>query len=251
MKKLILLLLLASVSFAQQSKRKLVWEENFDGDKVNEAVWHFTIGNGCPKCGFGNHERQFYTKENHKVANGKLTITAKKDGDKYTSTKIATNGTKEFKYGRIEARAKLPVGHGIWPAFWMLRTDISKTGWPKSGEIDIMEYVGREPDMLYTTIHTQDTHGATASSQKTKIVDIEDGFHLYAVEWDKDKMVFFVDDKAVYTYQPQNKTEDNWPFDQPFYIILNCAVGGDFGGPDVDDKIFPQEYVVDYVRVYE
>ncbi|OYU79433.1 MAG: laminarinase [Flavobacterium sp. BFFFF1] len=251
MKKVLILLLAFNLGLAQQTKRKLVWEENFNGNTLNEENWNFELGDGCPNCGWGNNERQLYTKENHKLIEGKLVITAKKEGEKYSSTRITTAGKQEFKYGRIEARAKIPVGQGIWPAFWMLGKNIKTVGWPKCGEIDILEYVGREPDMVYTTLHTEATHGEHASSKKTKIDDVEDGFHVYATEWDADKITFFVDDQLVYTYQPENKNEGNWPFMQPFYIIINCAIGGNFGGPAVDDSIFPQQFIIDYVKVYQ
>lgn len=244
-------MLLGNICLAQQPKRKLVWEENFNGKTLDEKNWNFELGDGCPNCGFGNHERQLYTKDNHKLVDGKLVITAKKEGDKYSSTRITTKGKKEFQYGRIEARAKLPVGHGIWPAFWMLGKNIDQVGWPKSGEIDILEYVGREPHMVFNTLHTQDSHGNSVNSKKTEFKDIEEGFHVYAAEWDKDKIAFFVDDKLVYTFAPEKKTEDVWPFSQPFYIILNMAIGGDFGGPEVDDSILPQEFIIDYVKVYQ
>jgi beta-glucanase (GH16 family) len=246
-----LLFLIGNLGFAQQTKRKLIWAEEFNGKALDEKVWNFELGNGCPNCGWGNNERQLYTKDNHKFIDGNLVITAKKDGDKYTSTRITTKGKKEFRYGRIEARAKIPAGKGIWPAFWMLGSNIDKAGWPKAGEIDILEYVGREPDMVYTSLHTQDSHGNTINSKKTKFENIEEGFHVFAIEWDKDKIVFFVDDQKVYTFQPENKTEDVWPFSQPFYILVNMAVGGNFGGPEVDDSIFPQQYTIDYIRVYE
>ena len=251
MKKLLIILFIVNLGFAQQTKKKLVWEENFNGKTLDEKNWNFELGNGCPNCGWGNHERELYTKDNHKLVDGKLVITAKKEGDKYTSTRITTKGKKEFQYGRFEARAKLPVGQGIWPAFWMLGKNIDNVGWPKAGEIDILEYIGREPDMVFTSLHTQDSHGNTINTKKTKFEDIEEGFHVYAAEWDKDKITFFVDDKPVYTFVPENKTEDTWPFKQPFYIILNMAIGGDFGGPEVDDKILPQEFIIDYVRVYQ
>jgi len=251
MKKILILLLIGNLGFAQQSKRKLLWSEEFNGKTLNEKVWNIEIGNGCPNCGWGNNERQLYTNENHKLVDGKLVITAIKDGSKYTSTRITTKAKKEFKYGRIEARAKVAVGKGIWPAFWMLGSNIDKVGWPKSGEIDILEYIGRDPDMVYTTLHTQDSHGNTINTKRTKIEEIEEGFHVFAVDWNKDKMDFFVDEKLVYTFQPENKTEDIWPFNQPFYILINMAVGGNFGGPEVDDTIFPQEFIIDYVRVYE
>ncbi|HEY0046230.1 MAG TPA: glycoside hydrolase family 16 protein [Flavobacterium sp.] len=250
MKKLLFLLFATTFSQAQTA-RKLIWEENFDGKALDEKTWNFEMGDGCPNCGWGNNERQLYTRENHQVDNGMLTITAKKDGDKYTSTRITTKDKKEFQCGRFEARAKLPVGHGIWPAFWMLGANISEVGWPKCGEIDILEYVGREPDMVFTSLHTKDSHGNTINTKKTKFEDIEEGFHVYAAEWTKEKIDFFVDGKLVYTFNPEQRTEDVWPFNQPFYIIVNMAIGGNFGGPEVDDKIFPQQFIIDYIRVYQ
>lgn len=232
-------------------ERKLVWEENFDGKKLDESVWNFELGNGCPNCGWGNNERQIYTKTNHKLKDGNLIITAKKENDKYTSTRITTQGKKEFQYGRIEARVKLPKGQGIWPAFWMLGSNIKTVGWAKCGEIDIMEYVGRNPHTVYTTLHTEDSHGNSINAKVTNFDKIEEGFHVFAIDWTKDKIEFIVDDISVYTFQPDVKTENIWPFNQKFFILLNMAVGGNFGGPEVDDSIFPQEYIVDYIRVYQ
>ena len=142
MKKILLLLLVSTVSFAQQGKRKLVWEENFNGKVLNDKSWNFELGDGCPNCGWGNDERQLYTKDNHEVARGTLVITAKKTADNYTSTRMTTKGKREFKYGYFESRAKLPIGKGIWPAFWMLPADDKYGGWPRSGEIDIMGRLG-------------------------------------------------------------------------------------------------------------
>jgi beta-glucanase (GH16 family) len=251
MKEVLILLLIGNFCLAQQTKRELVWEENFKGKTLNKENWNIELGDGCPNCGWGNHERQLYTDDNHKLSKGKLVITAKKEGEKYTSTRITTKSKKEFKYGRFEARAKLPTGYGIWPAFWMLGSNISEVGWPKSGEIDILEYIGREPHMVFTTLHTQDSHGNSINTKKTKFPDIEKGFHVFALDWSKDKMDFFVDDILVYTFNPINKDENTWPFNQPFYFIINMAIGGNFGGPKVDDAIFPQEFIVDYVRVYQ
>jgi beta-glucanase (GH16 family) len=251
MKKVLILLLIGNFCLAQQTKRKLVWEENFKGKTLNKENWNIELGDGCPNCGWGNNERQLYTDENHKLAKGKLVIKAKKEGEKYTSTRITTKSKKEFKYGRFEARAKLPTGYGIWPAFWMLGSNISEVGWPKSGEIDILEYIGREPHMVFSTLHTQDSHGNSINTKKTKFPDIEKGFHIFALDWSEDKMDFFVDDILVYTFNPINKDENTWPFNQPFYFIINMAIGGNFGGPKVDDAIFPQEFIVDYVRVYQ
>ena len=252
MNKVVLLVLICSFSYAQEAKRKLVWEENFNKKEINEKFWNFELGDGCPNsCGFGNNERQIYTKINHEIKDGNLVIEARKERNKYTSTKITTKGKKEFKYGRIEASAKLAVGQGIWPAFWMLGANIDEVQWPKSGEIDILEYVGRDPHMVYTTLHTQDSYGNTINTKRTEFLNIEEGYHVYAIEWDKDKIEFFVDKTLVYTFNPSIKNEDTWPFDKPFYIILNLAVGGNFGGPEVDDAIFPQKFYIDYVRVYQ
>lgn len=252
MKKIaILFLLTGSFSFGQAKKGKLLWEENFKGKSLDEKAWNYELGDGCPNiCGWGNNERQIYTKENHKIVDGNLVITAKKEGDKYTSTRITTAGKKEFKYGYIETRAKLPVGQGIWPAFWMLGSNIKQVGWPKSGEIDILEYVGKEPGMVFTTLHTKANHGDKGSSKKTSFPKIEEGFYTYGVNWTKEKMDFYVDDQLVFTFNPKDRSEDVWPFDQPFYIIINMAIGGNFGGPEVDDKIFPQEFIIDYVKVF-
>lgn len=253
MRKIALFIMIAA-SFnaaAQVKKGKLIWEENFNGKSLNEKVWNYELGDGCPNiCGWGNNERQIYTKDNHAVNGGMLTITAKKSGDKYTSTRITTAGKKEFKYGYIETRAKLPVGQGIWPAFWMLGSNIKQVGWPMSGEIDILEYVGKEPDMVFTSLHTKDSHGNTINTKKTRFDDIEEGFHTYAINWTEEKIEFFVDDQSVYTFAPKEKTVEVWPFNQPFYFIINVAVGGNFGGPEVDDTIFPQEFIIDYLRVY-
>lgn len=255
MKKLsfVFLFLAIAVSCGKKEKeRELLWEENFDGTALNESVWNYELGDGCPNvCGWGNNERQIYTKNNHRVENGNLIITAKKENDStYTSTRITTKGNKEFRYGYIEARAKIPTGKGIWPAFWMLGSNIGEVGWPMAGEIDILEYVGREPHMAFTSLHTQDSHGNTINTKKTEIKDIEQGFHTYAIDWTEDFIEFFVDGNSVYKFVPKNKTQEVWPYNQPFYFLVNVAVGGNFGGPEVDDSIFPQEFVIDYIKVY-
>jgi beta-glucanase (GH16 family) len=236
---------------AQSKGKKLVWEEQFTTKELDLVNWNVELGDGCPTCGWGNNERQLYTNENQQLKDGYLVITAKKEGEKYTSARITTKGKKEFQYGYFEARAKLPVGYGVWPAFWMLGANIDAVGWPKCGEIDILEYVGKEPKTVFTSLHTQDSHGNTINTKKTKIEDIEQGFHLYAIDWNKDKIAFYVDNQLVYTFNPQTKTEATWPYNQSFYFLINMAVGGNFGGPDVDDTIFPQEFVIDYVKVYQ
>ncbi|MEZ4802976.1 MAG: glycoside hydrolase family 16 protein [Gelidibacter sp.] len=231
--------------------QKLIFEEQFDGNALNESIWNYELGDGCPNCGWGNNERQLYTKENLEVNNGHLIITATKDADKYHSARITTKNKFEFQYGTIEVKAKLPTGQGIWPAIWMLGSNISEVGWPKSGEVDIMEYVGRTPHEIHTTLHTQDSYGKSVNTKITTVETIEEGFHLYKANWTKDAIQFFIDDAMVYTFSPELKDENIWPFDQPFYVILNMAIGGNFGGPDVNDAIFPQQFIVDYVKVYE
>lgn len=251
-KQSIYLVMLVILFVSCKDKRQLVWEENFDGDSLNEANWNFDEGDGCPNlCGWGNNERQIYTQKNHTVDDGMLTITAKLENRKYTSTRITTKGKKEFQYGKMEVRAKLPIGKGLWPAFWMLGSNMDEVGWPLCGEIDILEYVGREPETIFTTLHTADSHGNSKNTKKDKIPGIEEGFHIYGIDWSKDKIDFYIDDKLFYTFQPENKTVEVWPFDQPFYFLVNMAVGGHFGGQEIDDSVFPQEFVIDYIRVYQ
>jgi beta-glucanase (GH16 family) len=251
MKKYLVLIFVTSIAFAQPKGKKLVWEEQFNLKELNEIDWNYEVGDGCPNCGWGNNERQLYTKNNHHLVDGNLIIVANKNEETYTSTRINTKGKREFKYGYIEARAKIPRGQGIWPAFWMLGSNIDKIGWPKCGEIDILEYVGKEPSIIFTSLHTQDSHGNTINTKKSKIENIEQGFHLYAIDWTKDKIDFFVDNILVYTFNPTVKDQNTWPYDQPFFILLNVAIGGNFGGPAVDDAIFPQEFIVDYIKVYQ
>lgn len=252
MKKITLLVLLFNLTYAQKDNRKLIWEENFNGKALDTTVWNFELGNGCPNiCGWGNNESQIYTKNNHKVENGMLTITASYDGTQYTSTRITTKDKKEFQYGKMEVRAKLPQGKGLWPAFWMLGSNISQVGWPKSGEIDILEYIGKEPGQVFTSLHTQDSHGNTINTKKTKIEGIEEGFHLYAIDWNKDQIAFYVDNHLVYTFKPEVKNENTWPYNQPFYFLINMAIGGNFGGPDIDNSVFPEEFSIDYIKVYQ
>lgn len=231
--------------------RELLWAEEFDGDQLSPEYWQLELGDGCPElCGWGNNELQIYARNNHRLEDGKLVITARKSDSAYTSTRMTTQGKMEFRYGRLEARAKLPTGKGIWPAIWLLGSNITEVGWPRCGEIDILEYVGKAPGEVFTSLHTQDSHGNTINTRKTRIEGIEDGFHIYALEWDPEKIEFFVDDELVYTFAPEERTEDVWPFDQPFFLIINMAIGGNFGGPEVDDTIFPREFVIDYIRIY-
>ena len=233
-----------------QNSRKLIFVEDFDGNQLNTSVWNYELGDGCPKkCGWGNNEIQFYTKENITVNNGNLVITATKDSSKYKSGRITTANKFEFQYGTIEVRAKLPLGKGVWPAIWLLGHDIASVGWPACGEIDFMEYAGKNTHEIHTTLHTPDSHGKSKNTKVTRINNIENGFHVYKCHWTKKSIEFFVDDQLVYTFNPEVKNERTWPFNKPFYVILNLAIGGNFGGPDVDDSIFPQEFLINFYKV--
>ncbi|WP_299254362.1 glycoside hydrolase family 16 protein [uncultured Aquimarina sp.] len=252
MKKLLTYIILPLLLFSCQDSNSIIWEENFEDTNLNESYWNYQLGDGCPDlCGWGNNERQIYTKENVKLDNGNLIITATKNGDVYKSSRITTKDKIEFQYGTIEVRAKLPTGYGLWPAIWMLGSDIEEKGWPDCGEIDIMEYVGKEPRTIYNSLHTRQSFGNTINSKKTLIGTIEEGFHSYRSTWTKDKIDFYIDNKLVYTFSPETKNDKTWPFDKPFYIIINLAIGGNFGGPEVDDTIFPKQFEIDYIKIWK
>ncbi|MEJ2162305.1 MAG: glycoside hydrolase family 16 protein [Robiginitalea sp.] len=243
-----------SVSFivACSGPQEAYWADEFEGSELSSELWNYDLGDGCPEiCGWGNEEEQVYTRSNHRLEDGYLIITARKSDSVYTSTRITTQGKMDFQYGRLEARAKIPTGKGVWPAIWMLGSNIGEVGWPRCGEIDVLEYVGKEPGRIFTTLHTSDSYGNSVNTKKTGIPDIEEGFHIYAMEWDPEKIRFFVDGELLYTFAPEERTEEVWPFDQPFYLILNLAIGGKFGGPEIDDSIFPQEFIIDYVRIFK
>ncbi|MGQ1787669.1 MULTISPECIES: glycoside hydrolase family 16 protein [unclassified Saccharicrinis] len=243
----------------QRSKYELVWSDEFDYTGLpDELKWNYdTLGN---TWGWGNNELQYYTsarKENAWVSNGTLIITACKEEGfpaPYTSARLTTKEKGDWLYGRIEVRANISEGTGIWPAIWMLPTENKYGNWPHSGEIDIMEYVGYHPDTVHFTVHTGAFNGMH-KTQKTRTIYLphaEDAFYTYAVEWEKNKCVFYVDDQKVYTFHKKSDNTEEWPFDHPFYLILNVAVGGNWGGLyGVDDSIFPQTMEVDYVRVYQ
>ena len=237
----------------KESERVLVWSDEFDGTTLNLDNWTYELGDGCPNlCGWGNNELQEYTDDNHRLENGMLIISAKKGSNSnYTSTRIITKGKKEFQYGRIEARVKVPSGAGMWPAFWALGNDIETNSWPNCGEIDIVEYVGKNPGQIFTSVHTPSSYGNTVNSMITNVPNVEEDFHNYAVEWNENFIDFFFDDTRVYTYFVQTKNQNTWPFNKPFFLIINLAVGGNFGGPVASDLVFPRDYFIDYVRVYQ
>ena len=237
-----------------------VWVDDFEGDLLDTAKWTPIVGNGCPdNCGFGNNELQYYQgeSENVTVSNGTLKITARKDSvneQLYTSAKLVSKSKGDWRYGRIEVKAKLPEGRGTWPAIWMLPTLDRKMNWPLDGEIDIMEHVGYNQGMVYGTIHTK-KYNHIVGTQKSDSIYLEDAsevFHVYGVEWDEQKMVWSVDGEEYLTLTKDNEDYKGWPFDQEFHLILNLAVGGNWGGKfGVDDSIWPQTMEIDYVKVYQ
>lgn len=243
---------LLSYSIIDKKDDNLIFEEHFNESFLNLDSWNYELGDGCPNlCGWGNNEKQIYTKQNVKINDGNLIITATKNGEKYHSSRITTKNKIEFQYGTIEVRAKLPKGQGVWPAIWMLGNDIDAKSWPACGEIDIMEYVGRKPHEIHTTLHTPDSYGNSKNTKVTFNKNIENGFHVYKTNWTENKIQFYIDDELVYTFSPEVKDDKIWPFNKPYFIILNMAIGGNFGGHDVDDTIFPQEFIIDYVKVFE
>lgn len=212
--------------------------------------WSYEEGDGCPDiCGWGNNERQSYNRDYVRVEDGKLIIKAVKEGDNYFSGKVNTKDKVEFMYGSVEVRAKLPDGHGLWPAIWMLGNNIDEVGWPASGEIDIMEFVGRQPDTLHNALHTPASHGDTENIKTTPVPGITKDFQVFRMDWSENAIEFFINDEKTYTFSPEDKNEKTYPYNHPFYLLLNLAVGGNFGGPDVDDSIFPAEFIIDYVKV--
>jgi beta-glucanase (GH16 family) len=250
------------ISVAQYTYNKLVWQDEFNGNGLlpDTTKWSYDTGNGCPViCGWGNNELQCYLanrKENARTENGFLIIEAHKEngcGKGYTSARMTTRNKADWTYGRFEIRAKLPSGKGIWPAIWMLPVRSEYGIWPHSGEIDIMENVGYMPDSVFGTVHTGAFNGML-ETQKSKGIyqdDLTQSFHNYGVEWTTDRITFFFDGYAYFDFK-RMPGSDCWPFDKAFYLILNVAVGGNWGGKyGVDESIFPQKLLVDYVRVFQ
>jgi beta-glucanase (GH16 family) len=239
----------------------LTWEDNFDTNGApNAANWTYDIGDGTAQGipGWGNNELQYYTdrEENVVVEDGMLKITARQEpfeGRNYTSGRILTKGLFEQSYGRFEARIKLPWGQGIWPAFWMLGDDSDGTvSWPQRGEIDIMENRGSEPTISHGSVHGP---GYSAGEAITKSYELANSrfdteFHVFGIEWGPDYINYYIDDVLYNQITPADVTGE-WVFnDNPFYIILNVAVGGSFAGNPNSNTVFPQTMYVDYVRVY-
>lgn len=250
---------------------KLVWSDEFEGAAgaaVDDRRWSHDIGDGCTagNCGWGNQEKEWYTSDRANAAltgDGMLAIVARRATTKadcyygpcrYTSAKLKTKGNRSVRYGRVEARIRLPTGQGLWPAFWLLGDDISSVGWPACGELDIMEHHGSMPGNVSSAMHGPGYSGDSAiwRAHTPHGANFTAGFHRYAVEWDSAAVRFFVDEAEHFTVTRRDvEARGTWAFDRPFFIILNLAVGGTFDGDPKSDAVLPATMLVDYVRVYE
>jgi beta-glucanase (GH16 family) len=228
------------------SAYQLVWADEFDSSAVNTANWNFETGGH----GWGNNEKQFYQAANAAVANGNLIITAKKEqagANPYTSARMTTEGKQTFTYGKIEARLKMPVGQGLWPAFWALGENIKAISWPGCGEIDIMEHINTA-DTVYGTLHwANNGHAMYGGNTTTTPAD----YHVYAIEWDESAIRWYVDSVQYHQTNIANGINGTAAFHKPFFLLLNFAVGGNWPGQIIDESKLPARLYVDYVRVYQ
>ncbi|MBK21004.1 MAG: hypothetical protein CMP63_01620 [Flavobacteriales bacterium] len=233
-----------------------IWSDEFDYTGLpNSTKWAYDVGGH----GWGNNESQYYTdarSENARVENGNLIIEARKEsyqGSDYTSARIVSKGLGDWKYGKIEVRAKIPTGKGMWPAIWMLPSENVYGTWPKSGEIDIMENVGFEPNTIHWNVHTESYNHSigTNKGDKDDFFEPYNNYYTYAVEWYEDSIRFLVDDVEYFQFDKESSNSNVWPFDQKFHLLLNIAVGGWGGLQGIDANAFPQKMYVDYVRVYK
>jgi len=237
----------------ERSGWTLIWQDEFEGSELDPEKWVAEIGGH----GWGNNEYQFYTDrpENVRLEKGNLVIEARKEffiRRHYTSGRIKTQGLFSFTYGRVEARMKLPYGQGIWPAFWMLGDNIDEVPWPLSGEIDIVEHIGKEPRRIYGTVHGPGYSGSGGIGHFSTLPEnsLQEEFHTFAIEWDPGEIRWFVDDEQFFKLTPEQVNKE-WVYDHPFFILINLAVGGYWPGYPDESTVFPQFLTVDYVRVYQ
>ncbi len=238
------------------SSSNLIWSDEFSEENLNLNYWNIIEGNGCPElCGFGNNEVQSYSRNvrNIRVENGNLIIEAQKENNSFYSAKITTANKIDWNTGYIEIRALLPYGKGTWPAIWMLPTLDRKLNWPKDGEIDIMEHVGYNQNIIYGTIHT-DAFNHLKNTHKSDSIYVNTSVHYntYGLNWTKNKLEWYVNDTLFHSVNKKdNALTEEWPFNKNFHLILNLAVGGDWGGKyGIDENIFPQRFLIDYVRLF-
>jgi beta-glucanase (GH16 family) len=251
-----IILLFSNFSSHKKTDWKLVWSDEFNYTGLPDSTkWNYDIGGN----GWGNNELEYYTDkrlENARVENGNLLIELKKEKwvDKnYTSSRLVTKGKADWKYGKIEVRAKLPGGLGTWPAIWMLGST-TPLKWPDDGEIDIMEEVGFDPGVVHASVHCK-KYNHVIHTQKTAITTVKDcmdNFHVYGLEWDENAISMYIDDNKYFTFANEHTGYDAWPFSQPMHLLLNVAFGGNWGGAKgINDSILPQQMLIDYVRVYQ
>lgn len=232
----------------------LVWQDEFDGaegESPDPSKWGFDIGTD-----WGNQQLEFDTDRPENASldgEGNLRIVSRREsfgGRAFTSARMTTQGKFSQTYGRFEARMQMPLGQGLWPAFWLLGENIDEVSWPQCGEIDIMEYRGQEPQIVHGSLHGPGNFAGQALTQSFTLPNdrFDVGFHLFAVEWDENGISYFVDDRLYYQIKPEDTGE--WVFNAPFFIIVNVAVGGNYVGPPNESTAFPQTMLVDYVRVY-
>lgn len=258
MKTFMLFCLTVLLARAAPAGWELVWSDEFDrGTQPDPAKWTGEVGGH----GWGNNELQFYTgarPENARLEDGRLVLEARREkwqSKDYTSARLVTKHKGDWLYGRFEIRARLPVGRGTWPAIWMLPTtwNLGDGGWPDNGEIDIMEHVGHNPGVVHASTHTR-KHQWRLKTQRTATIPVPDAgkvFHDYVLEWDPEEIRMYVDDRHYFTSRRDGGDWTSWPFFRPFHLVLNVAVGGDWGGVQgVDESAFPQRMEVDCVRVY-
>ncbi|HTE23909.1 family 16 glycosylhydrolase [Flavitalea sp.] len=237
----------------------LSWNDEFNQPTLDPSTWSYETGDGCPTlCGWGNNELQYYSSspDNLFFQDGKMIIEARAEtfgGKNYTSSRIKTQGKRAFKFGRIDIRAILPVGKGLWPAFWLLPQDNVFGGWPRSGEIDMMEYIGGEPSKVLGTVHYGPGPGSTYITRSTSLTagTFNDKFHVFSLEWETDQIRWYLDGNLYTTISKADIGNNNYPFNENFYLLINMAVGGNLpGAPDASTS-FPQHLIIDYIRVFQ
>ncbi len=239
---------------------ELIWSDEFQTNSLNEDDWTFEIGNGCPNiCGWGNNELEFYQRENISFRDNEyLIIEARPEqvgSNQFTSSRIITQDKVEFKYGRVDIRAALPEGRGLWPALWMLGANIDQVGWPACGEMDIMELIGSDPGTTHGTFHYGNSfpehmfEGSSSSLTDNEI--FRDEFHIFSLVWEEDHVQVLRDNELVHEIRPENTEPQNYPFNDDFFFIFNVAVGGNWPGSPTSTTPFPQHMIVDYIRVFQ
>lgn len=237
----------------------LSWADEFNGTTLDAAAWSAETGDGCPGlCGWGNNELQYYTTPPNNLffQDGKMIIEAKKEtygGKNYTSTRIKTQGKKFFKFGRVDIRAILPKGMGIWPALWLLPQNNTFGNWPTSGEIDMMEHKGGEASRVLGTLHYGPGPGSTYISRNYTLPSgtFNDEFHVFSLVWEQDVIKWYVDNNLYSTINKADIGGNTWPFNESFFFLINLAVGGNFPGQPDANTYFPSFFIVDYVRIYQ